>query len=1586
MRILKKAVVIILILTLTVTSLFAAPPKLMDTDNVAPVTSFEALKLNKKNVDLVVVTDYVGADLAGLKSKLTQLTNDSIMSHNIKIKYIDNNAPRMNVGTQNGTFPVTYYGIAATANYTWSGQQSTDDRSVATYTNKTQSDTFYLNTVALNPGQTPPAGINTPPAGYWYEDKTTNGMFGGGRDYIYHFNGYPGTYTFWINYSYINGSGGSIIGLRQNWTGPTFSYTTNWTPYQTSQSPCTNTVPALDFRGFNGTQVQPNSDVYIIFALNNTSTDYYSTSIYNQNNATNYMLGNMRADNMGKFVQDKKAHVYSIAPDMINNIKLSESSYKVNYSNTAYSQSVSISDLINTYTTDGRKYEQGQYAKAIDNIAANFTKPKSNKLDLIIATDKSTEIAASYLNTIKSSIPASVNVSSLVLDNSNALTIGVNEKPNFTGKIQRLNLGAGYSQQAHVLLKENGDLFATGSNCSYAYKSSYYGAAEYKDGLFGVDGYSIGMTKIMSDVASYQIFGNTYHHGIIIVKKDGTVWGSGANFSGAIAPLSSGQYLKRFTQIEGISNVKKVLGYMSIPYHEDDEGDRYVDPRIERWKLSLIFLTNDGKIYGKGEYRSYIFDSANMYGDMTQPTLLNDISGVTDVRLFQGSWGDTLVAGCSDGTIKIKGINNSYVNPTVTDNWKYYPTFTTLYTLSDPIREFLAFGYYSNYLGIVTENYDFYVLSSYNNYNGDLGTGQNTSAQTPRKILSDFKSYHRGGYGVSYFITNDNKLYFCGSAYHLLQGIKGSTQTTSNYFVLTLCSTITDVDMILSPHQNKVMIRKTDGSWYLVGNYNPVDLYDTTPKHWYYEGHPGNTQKTVTYTTPQKLIPSNDLRVTQFVIIDTSLYAMDMEGDLFTMEYNSTGSIPTIYTFRKQTSGMVNIKGACNITYLPVKAIDKFAIRNKSLSVDSERYFIYISDHYSNDTMNTYGAYFPFGNLTTDLADYLKVNNFYTYTVTPNEATDFLLQTPYVPYNMQNITLRQLASSNQRDGYSYRTLDQVVSMINSRYEAFENLYTKTSNFVINEDVLEYKKAYLDYENDLINREQFMYEHDPSVFENNTGKISNADQWLTMPITMFTKKGKYIIHYRAEDHVTPSNNFASYRKWSNESTITIFAHERPVALTNVSVTQNGSMYRIAASDGGSYDNDHVSRADKGIVAHEWRWMESTDALWHNEAMNITSGAANKVYYIEHRVQDLEGAWSHWSRLTLDNTQPPVAQYILDKNEITTQENLRLKDTSFAYFGTLVRWQWIVVKQNNNSIISNTQHTNSNNGIGTMAGYDMNVKTSYGDVGPGTYRIYLRVKGSNGLWSDGGTDALAGYNLNRCFYQDITVKEAYKLEKFRVVMIRDIQLEIFYKNPAPGLGRPFYINKPMYVSEMAIDASNFNSTINGLTKGYRFEFEIDSTNFNEDADEIVITPKFYTCDAFTRDSSERELYWEDSDKKIFKVGEGGHSPWKTITLSRADRTIFNTEKATWRGEYLIPATSWAVPANTSLSQVKTKDLKRDIIVHFEIKGYKNGVLKFDYNAEQWGLERTTLKYPYQVGDVIRYSWSKNLLNDINIKDNR
>jgi hypothetical protein len=77
---------------------------------------------------------------------------------------------------------------------------------------------------------------------------------------------------------------------------------------------------------------------------------------------------------------------------------------------------------------------------------------------------------------------------------------------------------------------------------------------------------------------------------------------------------------------------------------------------------------------------------------------------------------------------------------------------------------------------------------------------------------------------------------------------------------------------------------------------------------------------------------------------------------------------------------------------------------------------------------------------------------------------------------------------------------------------------------------------------------------------------------------------------------------------------------------------------------------------------------------------------------------------------------------------------------------------------------------------------------------------------------------------------------------------------------------------------------------------------------------------------------------------------------------------------------------VPKGTSAANAKSGKISKDIIVSFEIKGYRAEQLKYDYNLQQWPLERTTEKHPYVIGDVIRYSHLKNNLEDIDVILNR
>lgn len=576
----------------------------------------------------------------------------------------------------------------------------------------------------------------------------------------------------------------------------------------------------------------------------------------------------------------------------------------------------------------------------------------------------------------------------------------------------------------------------------------------------------------------------------------------------------------------------------------------------------------------------------------------------------------------------------------------------------------------------------------------------------------------------------------------------------------------------------------------------------------------------------------------------------------------------------------------------------------------------------------------------------------------------------------------------------YSLLDIFNAILNSKFydtgqyaAAFNDIYknygdfsgTGTAYVVLGEDI-EYQVSYSDYENDPEYSRQWKITHDPYYYDNSMGLSSyhNPAGFTSSPPVKLDKVGKYVINVKARDNPKSDDRFDNYRLWSlGEQNISVYVHRKPVALQRVSVVDNGDgSFCIEAFDAGSYDLDHnISRADKGIVAREWRWKDSLDMAWHYERMKKNDCRPDRSYVLQLRVKDAEGVWSDYNTIEISDG-PPVALFDIEKDLILDGERLLLTDKSYPQsFFPIDRWHWIVKKFDSDGMleenpIQDEQFDTSNNGTGEMKGYDTNVKTDYTDTGKGKYRIFLRVRDSRGIWS------------NDFYYRDINVQESFKMSGFRVVRVKDANLESFYRNPITGN----YEDKPMGVNEMAVDSSNFNYMVGGLAKGYIFEFEIDTVNFNDDLDSIRIVPHFYTCDNYYRDPDERDLYWENSRHEVLKAGEGGHADWAVIELTNSDRRIGEDRKATWRGSYLIPGTAWAVPLGTPQSNAKSGRISKDIIVNFEIKGYKDGVMKFDYNLQQWPAEREIIKGYYEVGDVIRYSSNRGNLDDIDVIINR
>lgn len=224
---------------------------------------------------------------------------------------------------------------------------------------------------------------------------------------------------------------------------------------------------------------------------------------------------------------------------------------------------------------------------------------------------------------------------------------------------------------------------------------------------------------------------------------------------------------------------------------------------------------------------------------------------------------------------------------------------------------------------------------------------------------------------------------------------------------------------------------------------------------------------------------------------------------------------------------------------------------------------------------------------------------------------------------------------------------------------------------------------------------------------------------------------------------------------------------------------------------------------------------------------------------------------------------------------------------------------------------------------------------------------------------------------------TAEDELCLSSFRVVELKDTKLASYFIDPVNN--EPKEVD--MGVNLMAIDSTNFGGI--PVTKGYKLIFKINSNNLNGGNDRIRIKPRFYTISGNVRDALERDVYWINSEHQIYKAGENAHSKYLEIVLDNTNRVVVNEKESIWQGEYLLPATAFAVPKGYVPKNINDSNLQKDIIVAFGIVAEKETMETYNYNTGNWETERTTPKMPYEIGDVIRYNYTTNgALDDVGV----
>ncbi|MCX7884575.1 MAG: hypothetical protein N2448_06055 [Caloramator sp.] len=306
-------------------------------------------------------------------------------------------------------------------------------------------------------------------------------------------------------------------------------------------------------------------------------------------------------------------------------------------------------------------------------------------------------------------------------------------------------------------------------------------------------------------------------------------------------------------------------------------------------------------------------------------------------------------------------------------------------------------------------------------------------------------------------------------------------------------------------------------------------------------------------------------------------------------------------------------------SHLSADIIDVDEIQDYTYSDNSEKYLLIVADGEGNNYKQGFGNYFSLGNINIKLGKYLNNKRFNILAVCPSNMYDYIL-----PENKnQEITIRKLLDFSFKEGKLYGKGEYQQAL---NYIISECYSTPTNDLkiILNEEAVNYNTTYDDYEKDNKMSERWKYIHDPNYFENSNGIFNDSGKWLLNPIINFDKVGKYTVTYNVRDNPTINDAFDNYRLWSiGQNQLNIFVHRRPIADFEPVITENNSTSLLNIIDK-SYDLDHLSKANKGIVERRFKWKRYEDTTW-TDGLPMTISKSD-IILINLIVKDEEGAWS------------------------------------------------------------------------------------------------------------------------------------------------------------------------------------------------------------------------------------------------------------------------------------------------------------------------------------------------------------------------
>lgn len=276
----------------------------------------------------------------------------------------------------------------------------------------------------------------------------------------------------------------------------------------------------------------------------------------------------------------------------------------------------------------------------------------------------------------------------------------------------------------------------------------------------------------------------------------------------------------------------------------------------------------------------------------------------------------------------------------------------------------------------------------------------------------------------------------------------------------------------------------------------------------------------------------------------------------------------------------------------------------------------------------------------------------------------------------------------------------------------------------------YQAHYTDYEEHPKYTDKYETIHEPTVFENDEGKVTFGT--ASLPQT-FTKVGLYQPTYQAMDdpvinYMEPKKTqFASYRKWSNiAGNVKVYMHRLPNPEFKLSVNVDTNVYSVTNA---AYDLDKESiniGLGNGIAAQNWQWRKKGEAIWKDGLP--PNPLQEAVYEVKNEVIDFQHQKNYLIKElhAIPIKLPPVAQFEPNPYEIGTGQTVQLINSSYEPTDQNMTAVWEYKHSSSNTWLPLTTGTYIN-GVGN-AGWSpsTNVFTQLG-----TYDVRLTVTDSDGM---------------------------------------------------------------------------------------------------------------------------------------------------------------------------------------------------------------------------------------------------------------